>query len=58
MYNSTIAEEMSLCNSSMWEFILVSRVDFFLQIKGELDFQLKTKKNNISELFPTAEAEQ
>ena len=55
MYNSTIAEEMSLCNSSMWEFILVSRVDFFLQIKGELDFQLK---NNISELFPTAEAKQ
>ena len=31
---------------------------FFLQIKGELDFQLKTHKNNISELFPTAEAEQ
>ena len=29
MYNSTIAEEMSVCNSSMWEFILVSRVDFF-----------------------------
>ena len=31
---------------------------FLLQIKGELDFQLKTHKNNISELFPTAEAEQ
>ena len=31
---------------------------FFLKIKGELDFQLKTHKNNISELFPTAEAEQ
>ena len=29
--------------------------EFFLQIKGELDFQLK---NNISELFPTAEAKQ
>jgi len=31
MYNSTIAEEMSVCNSSMWEFILVSRSCFQLQ---------------------------
>ena len=44
MYNSTIAEEMSVCNSSMWEFILVSRVDFFVTNQGWIGFSTQNSQ--------------
>ena len=51
MYNSTIADTMSECNNTMWDFILVSRVTshkakFKIWKKPKLNFRLTSDKAN------------